>query len=379
MLIYCYKCLRPHRFDNGIPASGKELQCAECGYHYTLFPSEVIIGDFHDYVIYHTDLSGRALSVILRNVSSVNHFLKLTRSDFLRFHNCGLKTAHELVEFGGTLHRDLGLVSNDKELEKQSGMKAAIPAFLKNDTELFETIVDRLSAKSYQLFVRKYQIDSLEKLMSLRTENLISMKNCGYKKIREIRRIQNTITEIVRIIQSNNDIRFNDFKSMIKCKHSIRKLLNIDENVDPQKPFPSLNRWILSISKNRERNKNVFMLRMGMNGKSSQTYQQIALKYDISRERVRGIVEELKKTGQKPIYRLRLDPLIEQAERIVRLLGGKVAFSELITHLLNHGPQGELLKHAVPFIEYLNGFPLWQKAGMNIKDGLVYIESDRNI
>ena len=120
------------------------------------------------------------------------------------------------------------------------------------------------------------------------------------------------------------------------------------------------------------------MLRMGMYGKSSQTYQQIALKHDISRERVRGIVDELKKTGQKPIYRLRLDPLIEQAERIVRLLGGKVAFSELITHLLNHGPQGELLKHAEPFIEYLNGFPLWQKAGMNIEDGLVYIESDRN-
>ena len=378
MLVYCYKCLRPHRFDNGIPADGKELQCAGCGYHYTLYPSKVIIGDFHDYVIYHTDLSGRALSVILRNVSSVNHFLKLTRSDFLRFHNCGLKTAHELVEFSGTLHRDLGLVSNDKELEKQSDTKAAIPAFLKNDTELFETIVDRLSAKSYQLFVRKYQINSVEKLMSLRPENLISMKNCGYKKIGEIRRIQNTITEIVKTIQSNN-IRHNDFKSMIKCNHSIRKLLNIDEDVDPQKPFPSLNRWILSISKNRERNKNVFMLRMGMYGKSSQTYQQIALKYDISRERVRGIVEELKKTGQKPIYRLRLDSLIEQAERIVRLLGGKVEFSELITHLLNHGPQGELLKYAVPFIEYLNGFPLWQKAGMNIKDGFVYIESDRNI
>ena len=133
MLIYCYKCLRPHRFDNGIPATGQELQCVGCGYHYTLFPSKVIIGDFHDYVIYHTDLSGRALSVILRNVSSLNHFLKLTRSDFLRFHNCGLKTAHELVEFGGTLHRVLGLVSNDRELEKQSGMKTAIPAFLKND------------------------------------------------------------------------------------------------------------------------------------------------------------------------------------------------------------------------------------------------------
>lgn len=360
-----------------IPAGGKEIHCEGCGYHYTLFPSGVIIGDFHDYVIYHTDLSGRALSIILRNVSSANHFLKLTQPDFLKFKNCGIKTAHELVEFRGTLRRDLGLVSNDKESESQSIIKGAIPDFLKNDTEFFETIVDRLTAKSYQLFVRKYQIDSLEKLMSLRTENLISLKNCGWKKIREIKQIQNTIAEIVSIIQSNNGIKFHDFKLMIKCNR-IRKLLNIDENVDPQKPFPSLDRWILSVSKNRERNKNIFMLRMGMNGKSCQTYQQIALKYDISRERVRGIVEELKKTGQKPIYRLRLDPLIEQAERIVRLLGGKVAFSELITHLLNHGPQGELLKHAVPFIEYLNGFPLWQKAGMKIKNGLVYIESHRN-
>ena len=377
MLIYCYKCLKPHRFDNRIQANGKALQCAGCGYSYTLYPSKVIIGDFHEYVFYHTDLRGRARSIIMRNVSSVNHFLKLTRNDFLRFHNCGLKTAFELVEFGETLRRDLGLVSKDKELENKSGQEVTIPAFLKNDIELFEMMVDRLSARGYQMFVCKHQIDSVEKLMALRSENLIRMKNCGYKTIQEISQIQNTITEMVGMIQSS-DLGFNDFKSIIKCKPSIRKLLNIDEDVDPQKPFPSLNQWVLNISKNRERNKDVFMQRMGMCGKSSQTYEQIGIKHDISRERVREIVEKLKKNGKKFIYRLRLDPLIEQAEKVVRLLGGKVAFSELINHLLNHGPQGELLKHSVPFIEYLNGFPLWQKAGMNINDGFVYIEPNRD-
>lgn len=377
MLIYCYKCLKPHRFDNRIPANGKALQCAGCGYSYTLYPSKVIIGDFHEYVFYHTDLRGRARSIIMRNVSSVNHFLKLTRNDFLRFHNCGLKTAFELVEFGETLRRDLGLVSNDEELENKSGQEVTIPAFLINDIELFEMMVDRLSARGYQMFVCKHQIDSAEKLMALRSENLIRMKNCGYKTIQEISQMQNTITEMVGMIHYS-DLEFNDFKSIIKRKPSIRKLLNIDEDVDPQKPFPSLNQWVLSISKNRERNKNVFMLRMGMCGKSPQTYEQIGLEHDISRERVREIVEKLKKNGKKFIYRLRLDPLIEQAEKVVRLLGGKVAFSELINHLLNHGPQGELLKHSVPFIEYLNGFPLWQKAGMNIKDGFVYIELNRN-
>jgi hypothetical protein len=289
-----------------------------------------------------------------------------------------LKTANELVAFQKTLHKNLGYKSNEKKLKKQSNM-TAIPVFLKNDSEFFKTIMHELSPKSYELFANKYQIDSLEKFMALKTENLISMKNCGYPTIREIRRIQNTVIEIIEIIVSRNDIKFNDFKSMIKLNRNIRNLLKIEEDIDPDKPFASLNKWILSISKNSERNKNVFMLRMGMHGRPPQTYQQIALEHDISRERVRGIVEKLKKTGQLPVYRLRLDPLIERADKIVRSIGNKMTISDLNTHLLNLGSQGELLKHATPFIEYLDGFPSWQQAGLEIRDDLIYIESDLNV
>ena len=375
MLVYCYKCLTPHRFDNVIPIGGKKLQCTECGYEYTLYPSKVIIGDFRDYVFYHTDLSGRALSTILHNISSVNQFFRLTRRDFLNFRNCGLKTANELVAFQKTLHKNLGYIPNEKKLKKQSDLNA-IPIFLKNDSDFFETIMHELSIKSYDLFVNKYQIDSLEKFMALKTENLISIKNCGYKTIREIRRIQNTIIEIFKIIVSRNNVNFNDFKSMIKLDRNIRDLLKIGEDIDPNKPYPSLNKWILSISKNSERNKKVFMQRTGMDGRQPQTYQQIALEHDISRERVRGIVEKLKKTGQLPVYKLRFDPLIERAEKIVRSRGSKMTISDLNTHLLCFGSQGELLKYATPFIEYLNGFPSWHKAGLSIRDGLINIDSD---
>jgi hypothetical protein len=165
---------------------------------------------------------------------------------------------------------------------------------------------------------------------------------------------------------------------MIKLDRNIRDLLKIEEDIDPNKPFSSLNKWILSISKNSERNKKVFMLRMGMHGRQPQTYQQIALEHDISRERVRGIIEKLKKTGQSPIYRLRLDPLIERAEKIVRSIGSKMTISDLNTHLLCFDSQGDLLKYATPFIEYLNGFMSWQKAGLKIRDSLIYIESDLN-
>ena len=175
MLAYCYKCFTPHRFDNVIPTGGKRLQCNECGYEYTLFPSKVIIGEFRDYVIYHTDLSSRALSTILQNVSSVNQFFQLTRRDFLNFRNCGLKTANELTAFKKTLHKNLGYMPNEKESKIQSDM-TAIPFFLNNNSEFFETIMHELSPKNYDLFANKYQIDSLEKFMALKIENLISIK-----------------------------------------------------------------------------------------------------------------------------------------------------------------------------------------------------------
>ena len=375
MLVYCYKCFTPHRFDNVIPTGGKRLQCNKCGYEYTLFPSKVIIGEFHDYVIYHTDLSGRALSTIFHNVSSVNQFFQLTLRDFLNFRNCGLKTANELVTFQKTLHKNLAYKSNEKESKIQYDM-TAIPFFLKNDSEFFETIMHELSPKSYDLFANKYNIDSLEKFMALKAENLIRIKNCGFKTIREIRRIQNTIIEVSKIIVSRENVNFNDFKSMIKLDGNIRDLLKIGEDIDPNEPYPSLDKWILSISKDSERNKKVFMQRMGMDGRQPQTLEQVGLEHDISRERVRGIVEKLKKTGQLPVYRPRLDPLIERAEKIVRSMDRKMTISDLNTQLLCIGSQGELLKYAMPFIKYLNGFPSWQKAGLNMKDDLIYIESN---
>ena len=49
------------------------------------------------------------------------------------------------------------------------------------------------------------------------------------------------------------------------------------------------------------------------------------------------IIEKLKKTGQLPIYRLRLDPMIDRAAKIVRSMGSKMTISDLNTHLLCYG------------------------------------------
>jgi len=377
MLIYCYKCLKEHAHSGEIPTTGKQYQCSRCGYPHTLYPSGVIIGDFHDYLRYHTQLSTRAILVIIRNVSSVNHFLSQTRRDFLRFKNCGWKTASELCEYSIGLRQDLG-ISLNVEKSKEKAREKTIPAYFNND-ELFEIIASKLTTKCYQLIVEKYRIDSLEKIMALESENLRAMKNCGIKTFREIYRLQNIVTEMLQIVHFHSNRTFDNFKSLLKLEKRVRNLLEIGEDIDPQEPFLYLDKWVLSIAKGSERNKMVFMQRMGMIGEKSLTYQQIGVQHDISRERVRSIVEALKRTGLNPTYSLRVDPLIEQTKKIVRAFGGKIELSDLITRLLHQGTQGELLKHAIPFMEYLNGFSLWQKVGLKIRDGFVCIVSEQDL
>jgi hypothetical protein len=92
------------------------------------------------------------------------------------------------------------------------------------------------------------------------------------------------------------------------------------------------------------------------------TYDHIGIRHDISRERVRQIVEKVKSNGRCPLQRIRLDPLIAKAVNIAKTGEGKAELSQLTETLLNCGPQGVLLKHAEPFVEYLKSFSEWGEA-----------------
>ena len=103
------------------------------------------------------------------------------------------------------------------------------------------------------------------------------------------------------------------------------------------------------------------MCRMGMLGEPKMTYEEIGVRHNISRERVRQIFEKVKSNGRRPLQRIRLDPLIARAADIVKSSGGRTGSSGLAEPLLNRGPQDALLKNAEAFIEYLRSFPEWQK------------------
>ena len=363
MEIYCIKCFTIIRFEGAIAPIGSKVKCSGCGSTFTIYPSKTAISDFWAYVIVNSDISVRACSMIRRHVRDVDVFLRSSREDFLGLRNCGLKTANELIRFQRELRKKLGYGTekNDSEDEISETHKKAVIAFLSRD-KFFKEIFDSQLSHPFFEPLRRRGIDTLEKILVLRYEDALRIKHVGGNTLRLFRGLQEICSEIVTILADSEALCFKDFKWVVSQDQTIRDVLSCGKTIDVDAPFSSLSKWVLDNSWGSERNRDVFMCRMGMSGGPGMTYDNIGIRYDITLERVRHIVIKIQLNGRHPLQRIRLDPLIAKAVDIVKAGGGKTGLSELTERLLNCGPQGELLKHAERFVEYLKSFPEWEEA-----------------
>ena len=362
MNIYCIKCFTIIRFEVAIAPTGSKVKCSGCGSTFTIYPSKTVISDFWAYVIGNSDVSVRACSMIRNYVHDVDVFLRSSREDFLGLRNCGLETTNELMQFQRELRKKLGYGAeqNDFEDEIKETNKKAVIAFLSGD-KFFKEIFDSELSHPFFKPLRHRGIDTLEKILVLRYEDAFRIKHVGRNTLRLFRGLQEICSEIVTILVDSETLRFKDFKWVVRRDQTIRDVLSCGKNIDVDAPFSSLSQWILGNSWRTERNRDVFMCRMGMLGEAGMTYDNIGIRYDITRERVRQIIIKIQTNVSRPLQRIRFDPLIAKAADIVKTGGGKTGLSELTEALLNCGPQGELLKHAERFVEYLKSFPEWEE------------------
>jgi len=110
-----------------------------------------------------------------------------------------------------------------------------------------------------------------------------------------------------------------------------------------------------------------------MSGSPKMTYRKIAEEYNVSKGRIRQITEKMKFWGLKRFNSIRLDPIIEKAANIIEINGNQLQIDDLIKELLCCNQEEERFKFAIPFFEYLNTFPIWQKMGLSIKGKYVYL------
>ena len=363
MNIYCTKCFTTIRFEGPIAPTGSKVKCSGCGSTFTIYPSKTVIGDFVKYVMDNSDISVRACSMIRSHIRDVDDFLQSSRKDFLGFRNCGFKTANELIKFQRELRKELGYGAGQNESEDEivKTKHKAVIEFLSRD-KFFKEVLDSELSQAYFNPLRHRGIDTLEKVLALRYQEAFRISHVGGKTLRLFRGLQKICSEIVKTIVDSEALRFKDFKWVVRQDQTIRNILSCGKNMDVDAPFSSISRWVLENSGYSERNKNVFMCRMGMLGEAGMTYDNIGIRYDITRERVRQIIIKIQTNVRRPLQRIRLDPLIAKAADILKTGGGETGLSELTEALLNCGPQGELLKHAERFVEYLKSFPEWEEA-----------------
>ncbi|MBF0451135.1 MAG: hypothetical protein HQK75_10560 [Candidatus Magnetomorum sp.] len=358
MLKICHNC------SLVLPDSEDELiVCSYCGQKHTIYPSGIIVSTFANLLHHDPNLSVRVFLVLKRNVFSVNEFFKLNKNDFFKLKNCGIKTTNELIKFQKALHKKL---FTDSSIPN-------IPDVLKYDNDFYEVIIEKVSHKMKYILLHNYQIDSACKIIDLAYNDCFKLKDIYYARD-EIERIRDIITQISNVINSTSELNGLSFKEIIKKNDKIRDLMGIGMFVDPDNLIYSLNIWILGIAKNSSRNKDIFMKRFGMSGCPKMSYRKIAVEYNVSIGRIRQITERMKFWGIKRFNSIRLDPIIEKAADILEINEKQLEIGDLIKELLCCNQEGEQLKSATPFLEYLNTFPVWQKMGLSIKGEIVYLD-----
>ena len=332
-------------------------------------------------VVRSAQISVRATNVLLNNGKTLQRFLLLGKKEIVCFRNCGRKTILEILEFQKQLRREYGDEMPDHREEKATDPTS----LLKNIAAynyLFETITQLLSERARKVLVDN-EINTLEKFMAL--TDSVKMRNCGKKTIKEYEQHRNSVLRVLQKIETYKQSQnfLSEYIPSLSLVTSFfeDELLEKADFVDPEAPFLSLEKWISEISQKNFRKadqaKQAFMLRMGMLGEQPKTLDEIGecLKGIHGRERPRQIIEKMEEVCRYQINQRRFRPLIQRTIEIVVSRGGKIKKAELVVLLLAHGLNGGNFMYAIPLLDLLSTFEIWQNSKLIIReDEIILIE-----
>ncbi|MDM8555807.1 DNA-directed RNA polymerase subunit alpha C-terminal domain-containing protein [Desulfococcaceae bacterium HSG7] len=376
MIITCNNCSISYAFKKKvIKEKGIRVRCKKCKTVFKVFlpsnehsnnstsnePLIKGIKDFKNY-IENAGISVRATNVLLSNIKNVEQFLELKEEKIIEFKNCGKKTLTELLKFKIQLSEKLGYDISQKD-QAPKAEPLIIPERIKKNDNFYRAIKQQLSVRARNI-VDKNAIDSIEKFMALDSGELLKFKNCGRKTVSEITKYQNKIADLIRKNVSTKDI----------------KTVQNDRFIDFAMPNYSVEKWVFKICKNSLRKKQIFMLRMGMRGDAPMTLEQIGVKFDITRERVRQILVDIEKTARHHIHKQTVSTLINRILGIVRARGGKITDATLLYQLFERKTDNKMMRFASPFIELLSTMHKWKEVGLKLnKNGVIYTDECMNL
>jgi hypothetical protein len=216
--------------------------------------------------------------------------------------------------------------------------------------------------------LRMHHIDNLDSFLALSEEGMLRWRNAGVMTVARILAVQVRLRDAVLRAQARGEPPWSDaayLEVLGTPKPSPSPEPVRDRKVDPDAPFPSLIAWLADLIPS-ENSRKAFLLRYGMLGSSPMVFREIGTALGVSRQRALQLTEraELWFLVELPA----LTPLVERAADLVERNSHPMGIAELTELLLVRGPQGEMLRHAIPLIRLLSTQRAWSASGL-VLDG----------
>jgi len=318
-------------------------------------------------------LSYRAFNVLKSNgIDDLEKFMSLTKLQMLKWRNCGHKTVNEINDVKQKIQKSMRGILDLQGRQGETFSEKFEPLIFTHSEEenlFYQAVVERLSYRAFNV-LNSNGIDDLEKFMSLTKFQMLKWRNCGRKTVNEINDVKQKIQKSMRMAIKNDESLFNEtyFKTFFSVS-PVKKQGTIENHtpVNPDNPYPSLNGWISSVCRSENECK-IFMLRKGMMSMPPMTLAKIGGLFDLTRERVRQIETIVNRKATKKFQQFRIKPLIERIQSVVEERGGKMSKKELVNSVLVRGEDGDKLRYATPFIDFLSTLDLWKASALQLDE-----------
>jgi|GEM_PF-1488248 len=292
-------------------------------------------------LVLNAKLSVRAENVIFRNISSIKELADLTYPKLLAFRNCGRKTAVEIMALvrkigataaASTTRGEVPLLDNISQSqpktlifeEKTKNALASPPtmeglnalpffigkrlAFLSQD-ELHPGYRATLKLSDVPMSVRTAKVlnqigyDRLAQVLLTPRFELLRQKNFGLKSLEELHAIVTNLILPEKADAKDHEIDYSSFSGMIRTWLDSCRFRPRDQEI--------IVMWLSSIENNRV------------------TFQDIADKYSLSRERIRQIIDKAFRRFRHPAHSKKLIPFWNKIDEIVDSGGGVIGLPQL--------------------------------------------------
>ena len=320
-----------------------------------------------------SSLSVTSKDFIFDLIENNHNILGLSLDDLLKNDNIDFSEAFEILAFQEEMLSFVNELNITKKIFVLSELRIKQPELL-NNKDFFNSMLHSLSKRARNVIVEN--ANTLTKLLNLKRSEMFSFRNCGRGTITEILDTQKKFKrQIIEYDLKNElnktifyeELKFPNFWNFSRIAFDKYKILN-----DYANTHEYINVLIEEICGGENRERNIFLKRMGMSGEKPQSLEVIGQHYNLTRERVRQLLNRIYNRAISLPSQYILSQIVNQIKVIVSENGGIIDKVILLNKLFSTARDSYRFEYATPLFDFISDSQAWQNSNLtNNKTGTI--------